>query len=300
MPKIGFKHSEESRLKMSNSKLGCVPWNKGKKGLQIAWNKGIPISKEAREKNRLAHLGRKLSEEHRNKIRLSMQGINAGVKNPMYGKHPIMEFKKGDKRIVGKNNPNWRGGISFYRISKNKGMGHFTPHTLETRLKISLSKRGKRIKSYTKSAEHIEKIRNGLRKGKFISCVVCGKTFFVSPINIIRGKKYCSRKCMGLNNRKEKNVNWKGGTSRIYKDGYGSVEYKQWRRDVFVRDEYTCQKCGVKHVYITAHHIKPFAFYPDLRFDINNGITLCEECHCKVDRYRAKFKKEKNYVCTGK
>ena len=119
MPKIGFKHSEESRLKMSNSKLGCVPWNKGKKGLQIAWNKGIPISKEAREKNRLAHLGRKLSEEHRNKIRLSMQGINAGVKNPMYGKHPIMEFKKGDKRIVGKNNPNWRGGISFEPYGKD-------------------------------------------------------------------------------------------------------------------------------------------------------------------------------------
>lgn len=87
---------------------------------------------------------------------------------------------------------------------------------------------------------------------------------------------------------------YKGGISRVYKTGYNSPQYRQWRRDVFVRDEFICQECGIKHTYITAHHVKPFAFYPDLRFDISNGITLCEDCHSKMDNYRARFKRRKN------
>lgn len=90
--------------------------------------------------------------------------------------------------------------------------------------------------------------------------------------------------------------NWQGGISRAYKTGYNSPEYKEWRRAVFERDNYTCQKCG-KHSselpYITAHHIKSFSKFPSLRFDIDNGITVCEDCHCKLDRYRARFKKNK-------
>lgn len=90
--------------------------------------------------------------------------------------------------------------------------------------------------------------------------------------------------------------NWKGGISRAYKTGYESVQYKEWRRKVFVRDNYTCQDCGVRcgngeTIYVTAHHIKSFSKHPKLRFDVNNGITLCEICHCKVDKYRAKFMK---------
>lgn len=65
-----------------------------------------------------------------------------------------------------------------------------------------------------------------------------------------------------------------------------SCQYEQWRISVFERDEYTCQHCGGKcqegqKVYLNAHHIKPFAKYTDLRFDIDNGITLCEDCHKK-------------------
>ena len=84
--------------------------------------------------------------------------------------------------------------------------------------------------------------------------------------------------------------NWKGGTSRGYKEGYYSTEYIKWRTAIFERDSYTCQKCGIKgsKVYITAHHIKSWAKYPKLRFDIDNGLTLCEDCHSMTDNYKGR------------
>ena len=57
-----------------------------------------------------------------------------------------------------------------------------------------------------------------------------------------------------------------------------SGEYDNWRISVFIRDDRTCQCCG-STTKINAHHIKAFAFYPDLRLDISNGITLCSNCH---------------------
>jgi hypothetical protein len=57
-----------------------------------------------------------------------------------------------------------------------------------------------------------------------------------------------------------------------------SEEYVSWRSSVWSRDRWTCQICGSKKD-IEAHHIARFALFPDLRLDINNGITLCHECH---------------------
>ena len=84
--------------------------------------------------------------------------------------------------------------------------------------------------------------------------------------------------------------NWKGGISRAYKTGYYSIEYKAWREAVFIRDIFTCQGCG-KMGYITAHHIKSFTHYPESRFDLENGITLCEDCHSQTDNYKGKNKR---------
>ena len=95
----------------------------------------------------------------------------------------------------------------------------------------------------------------------------------------------------------EKANNWRGGISRAYKTGYNSIQYKEWRKKTFERDNYTCQDCGIhasEAGYLTAHHIKSWSKYPELRFKISNGITLCENCHSKVDKYRARFKREVN------
>ena len=94
------------------------------------------------------------------------------------------------------------------------------------------------------------------------------------------------------NQRGEKHGNWKGGNSRYYKEGYWSKEYLRWRLQVFERDSYTCQGCQKVGIYLTAHHIKSWAKYPLLRFDINNGITLCEDCHKLTDNYKGRGMKK--------
>lgn len=62
-------------------------------------------------------------------------------------------------------------------------------------------------------------------------------------------------------------------------NGRRSSEYKAWRDDVFRRDMYTCQNCGQVGGRLNAHHIKHYATHPELRYDTENGITLCERCH---------------------
>lgn len=82
----------------------------------------------------------------------------------------------------------------------------------------------------------------------------------------------------------ERCARWKGGINPINHSIRKSVEYKIWRENVFTRDNYTCQHCGArngngKRVTLNAHHVKEFHKYPGLRFDVNNGLTLCLKCH---------------------
>lgn len=71
---------------------------------------------------------------------------------------------------------------------------------------------------------------------------------------------------------------------RTKKQQRKSPEYIEWRRSVFARDGYRCAVCGQVGGKLNAHHIKPFAKYPDLRLELDNGITLCEKCHREVHR----------------
>lgn len=95
--------------------------------------------------------------------------------------------------------------------------------------------------------------------------------------------------------RGSKCYKWKGGITPINKALRGSLEYKLWRKSVFERDNYTCIWCRArseknKAVILHADHIKPFAYFPELRFAIDNGRTLCEICHSKTDTYCGRVK----------
>lgn len=77
---------------------------------------------------------------------------------------------------------------------------------------------------------------------------------------------------------------WKGGI-RKERNGYPDTDYKNWRKAVFERDNYTCQFCGIRGGTIHADHIKRWKDYPNLRYEVSNGRTLCVQCHRKTPTY---------------
>jgi len=136
-----------------------------------------------------------------------------------------------------------------------------------TRNKLSKALSGK-----PKSEEHKQKIRVMLRK------------------NIRRG---------------EDNYFWKGGVTKLNQQIRSSLSNKEWRKKIFERDDYTCQICLKRGVYVEADHIKPFSNIineNNIRsmedaekcnelWDIGNGRTLCRDCHKNTDTYMGRTKK---------
>ena len=90
---------------------------------------------------------------------------------------------------------------------------------------------------------------------------------------------------------------WAGGVTPENKKIRSSLEYKEWRKAVFERDGFMCVECGDKTSgNLNADHIKPFALFPELRLDINNGRTLCVPCHKLTDSYMNRNIKKENYI----
>ena len=150
-------------------------------------------------------------------------------------------------------------------------------------------------KGYKQTPEHIKKHIDAFPVSDFIGENNPSKRPEVR-LKISKNRKLVGNKSGNLAS------NWKGGLSKIDKLCRNLEEYRQWRSDVFQRDNWTCKTCGIFGVYVTAHHIKGFsrilkennikniieARKCDELWDIKNGITLCEPCHSLTDNYRFK------------
>jgi hypothetical protein len=92
--------------------------------------------------------------------------------------------------------------------------------------------------------------------------------------------------------RQHLHPNWKnGGITKYRAIIHGQFEYKDWRKSVYERDNYTCQMCNKpSNGDIQAHHIHPVRECPERILDITNGITLCVSCH------RSIWGKEAQYI----
>lgn len=107
-------------------------------------------------------------------------------------------------------------------------------------------------------------------------CVDCGK---------VLANRYAKRCNKHKGIRGDKSPHWKGGVTPLNQSIRISLKYKEWRRKVFERDDYTCQICRKRGGNMNADHIRPFSTCPSWRFRLSNGRTLCEECHKTTDTY---------------
>lgn len=93
-----------------------------------------------------------------------------------------------------------------------------------------------------------------------------------------------------LKNRKEF---YKTDESKIWRK---RIEYRLWREAVFARDNWICQKCKQRGGKLHPHHIRSFSLFSELRFAIDNGITLCVNCHRFLHKIYGKKIKDTSYV----
>ena len=205
--------------------------------------KGFKHSQESLEKMRLAKVGKTLRPEHIEKIR-------KGNLNKIISKETREKLRR--IQLGRKHTKEAKEKMRQAHLGKNNRVGYKMPD--ETKKKISNTLSGRKLPQSTRQ-KMSEKI--------------------ITDITL----KKMSKRWVG-----HLNPQWKGGLTPQNKLIRGSYMYREWRINIFRRDRYTCQKCGSrsmrgKRVELHPHHIKAFSKYPDLRFDIDNGKTLCSSCH---------------------
>jgi 5-methylcytosine-specific restriction endonuclease McrA len=132
----------------------------------------------------------------------------------------------------------------------------------QSRAKIAAKAKGRNVSDATKAKQLQTKLRNG---------------------TIRRGVQH---------------PNWKGGRPW---ERYKNPQYLAWRKAVLERDDYICQHCGRKckkrERGLAAHHIKSYADYPELRYEVSNGMTLCRQCHMTLHGKAPKLKEQIPCAC---
>ncbi len=170
---------------------------------------------------------------------------------------------------------------------------------------------------YNEGMRYQEKRNN---KGQFIPvilnrikiCKFCGKEFTPPTRNFARDK-FCSRSCASKSHPSgrtgKKNSQYQKDMAKLKMSGVlhprwikdrtklkddskdrGGQLHREWSKNIKKRDGW---KCRIDNKYcmgkVTAHHILSWRDYPELRYEINNGITLCEKHHPKKRKDEIKF-----------
>ena len=262
----GQKHTEESKRKNRKSCLGRE------------------VSVETREKIRKSRLGKKfgpMSEQGRKNISIALKGLCVGEKNSFYGCHHTDAVKE-----------------KLSKLYKGKVRGPMKNETKEKLRKCAIEQHNKEIPE--------ERLAINKKISENRNVVTLSKEWKQNIGKGNKGKVRTPEQRLKYRESKigEKNPSYINGhyKRKIYKYIRELKEYKEWRLKVFERDEYICRECGKKNCELNAHHIVPFVKLienikdnakeelltnPDKYkklWDIDNGATLCLNCHKNIHR----------------
>ncbi len=180
--------------------------------------------------------------------------------------------KKQSNTIKGKGNPNWKGG----RITKaciRCGSPFFVHPSTENREHCSLACANRDTAEKQRGIVNPLKIQRGAKNGCWRGgpighkCAWCGKEFETKRCAF---GECCSRSCA---------AKFQYSGAKQYSDG---KLLSEWREAILNKDKHICKRCGDTS-NLEVHHIKPYASYPELRYVVGNGITLCRSCHGIVE-----------------
>ena len=110
-----------------------------------------------------------------------------------------------------------------------------------------------------------------------------------APYNSFQNRNSGCPECWKLLNRGDNHPTWNHNLTdqeRLHRDYYHKAENKKWREAVYNRDKATCQFCGSSiSGTLNAHHIDAWSTHKSERFNVDNGVTLCETCHDACHAY---------------
>jgi len=168
-----------------------------------------------------------------------------------------------------------RTKIGYWTGKKRLNIGHWNigkKHTEEWKRQTRERMRGRKLSEVTK-----QKIREARLKNPTITRYWKNKKFTKEHKKRLKEAR-AKLKLSGKNNPNWKNGEYSGESCRPYKHLH-TKKYHDWRCRIFERDSWTCQSCKKIGGKLQAHHIKSWRHFEGLRFEVSNGITLCEGCH---------------------
>ncbi len=137
-----------------------------------------------------------------------------------------------------------------------------------------------KINWFKKGHKRIRTDESYKKAGKKISNALMGEK------NPMWGKHHTekTKRKMSETHKGEKHWNWRGGITEERNKERQILELKLWKKSVWERDFFICQKCYQLGGNLVAHHIFNWNDFLELRFAIDNGITLCKDCHIKFHK----------------
>lgn len=170
------------------------------------------------------------------------------------------------------------GNVSIKQFSKFVK----NPYCKDCSKEISKKKRSRSDSDVRKILENmgLEMIGNyNGSRDKIDYICECGLPCSAYLYQLTRKNGSVCKKCADASRRGENAYNWNGGYDNELIAFRKTYEFKKWRKDVFARDQYSCQVCSHKGKGLNAHHIDGYNWCKEKRTDVDNGITLCEDCH---------------------